>query len=762
MKQFTVLFSQVDKSDIPLVGGKGANLGEMTKAGIPVPPGFIVTSEAYYHFLDVNNLRALIKAHLKDVDFENPAELNKASKNISQLIVKAPIPREISDSIIKNYLKLGSVFNQPSVAVRSSATAEDLPDASFAGQQESYLNVLGESNVVNRVRSCWASLFGARAIYYRQQKKFDHFKVGIAVPVQKMVNSEVSGVMFTVDPVSGNKDYVVIEAAWGLGDYVVQGVVTPDHYEIFKPDLRIIRKDLTRQEVMEIKAKQEVKRAVVPKNKQEKFKLSDGQIIELAKTGLNIHKHYYFPQDIEWAFEKGKFYIIQTRPITTLEKPVSQASTISEAQITKLPLILKGSPASPGLVSGPVKILKSAKEIKRIAPGDILVTHMTSPDYVPAMRKAAAIITNAGGQTSHAAIVSRELGVPCVVGTETATKVLKERLIVTVNGSKGEVYKGAPGKKSSNFKFQIAKSIVSPEANVKTATKLYVNLAEPHQAFEIAKKNVDGVGLLRAEFMIADIGVHPKKMIADGNRQEFINRLADGLTTFCNAFYPRPVIYRATDFKTNEYRNLKGGERYEPIESNPMLGFRGAYRYIKTPDVFDLELEAIKRVRNKMDLKNLWLMIPFVSSPKELVDVKKLVTTAGLARSPSFKLLMMVEIPANVILLEEFIDVGIDGVSIGSNDLTMLVLGVDRDNSEVAPQFDERNPAVLWAIEKTIKTCKKRGIACGICGQAPSEYPDLVEKLVEWGITSISINPDAIENTRSVISLSEKRLVRSR
>ncbi len=760
-----VLFKEVNKEDIPLVGGKGANLGEMTRAGIPVPQGFIVTSAAYFKFLDHNNLRKQIKSLLSGINVENPQELEECSKKVQKLILTSPVPDDIATDIVKYYFKLGSIWRHPSVAVRSSATAEDLPDASFAGQQESYLNVVGESNVVQRVRSCWASLFGGRAIYYRVQKKFDHFQIGIAVPVQKMIDSKISGVMFTVDPVSGNKDYLIIESIWGYGDYIVQGVVTPDHYEIYKPQLRIIRKDITKQTVMEVKALNEVKETKVKKSLQDKPKLTEDQIIELARIGLKIHEHYYFPQDIEWAYEKGEFYITQTRPITTLnqQKSTKQEAVVDESVISQMRLLLTGSPASPGLISGPVKILSSAKQINKITPGDVLVAHMTSPDYVPAMRKAAAIITNAGGQTSHAAIVSRELGVPCVVGTTTATKILKDRDIVTVDGSHGRVYKGSLPQKSTTVLPPVhVPTQNSSKAPPKTATKLYVNLAEPQNAYDVAKRNVDGIGLLRAEFMIANIGTHPKKMIADGKKQEFIDRLAADLATFCKAFYPRPVVYRATDFKTNEYRNLKGGQNYEPIEPNPMLGFRGAYRYIKTPEVFDLELEAIKRVRNKEDLRNLWLMIPFVSTPQELADVKRLVTTAGLSRSPSFKLWMMVEIPANVIILEKFLEIGIDGVSIGSNDLTMLILGTDRDNSEVAPQFDERNPAVLWALEHTIKICHKFDVTCGICGQAPSQYPDLVEKLVQWGITSISVNPDAIEHTRDIIALSEKRLLRSK
>lgn len=752
--RFIKWFEDLSKEDIALAGGKGANLGELTGAKIPVPPGFVVLSTAYFAFLDFNNLRPKIHQILSPCDINDPAQLESASRKIQKLILTSELPEDMVMEIVKSYDKLG---NKTPVAVRSSATAEDLPGASFAGQQESYLNIVGDANVLLRVRDCWASLFGARSIFYREQMKFDHFKVGIAVPVQKMIQSEVSGIMFTVDPITQNKDTVVIEAIYGLGDYIVQGVVTPDHYEVSKATEEIINKQVVNQEIMEVRSAHEVKQSKVPKTLQGKQKLADKYIYELAKIGKKIHEHYFFPQDIEWALENDKLYITQARPITTLGEAQAQSGEGTE-NISK-EVILKGAPAAPGLVSGAVKIILDIKQLDKLKKGDILVTDMTTPDFVPAMRRALAIITNRGGLTSHAAIVSRELGVPCVVGTTNATKVLQDEMIVTVNGATGEVFKGGLRKSQiQSLKSQINHK--SQNSNLKTATKIYVNLAEPERADEIAKFNVDGVGLLRAEFMMANIGVHPKKMIADGKSQEYIDKLATDLAIFCKAFGTRPVIYRASDFKTNEYRSLKGGDQYEPEESNPMLGFRGAFRYIKNPDVFDLELEAIKKVRNKLGYKNLNLMIPFVSNPGEMADVKKLVTTSGLYQSGTFKLYMMVEIPSNVILLDQFIDVGIDGVSIGSNDLTMLILGVDRDNNEVASQFDERNPAVLWALEKVIKTCVKRGIMCGICGQAPSEYPELVEKLVQWGITSISVNPDAIDRTREIVYHNEGRLVK--
>lgn len=750
-------FSEIGKDDIAEAGGKGANLGELTKAKIPVPPGFIVLASAYYAFLDHNHLRPAIHKILSGLDVNKAQDLETASREVIALLAKSEFPPDLSAEIIQSYHELckkTSLLGTPvAVAVRSSATAEDLPDASFAGQQESYLNIIGDANVITKIRACWESLFGGRSIFYRVQKKFDHFKVGIAVPVQQMVQSEISGVMFTVDPISQDKDKLIIEAVYGLGDYIVQGVVTPDHYEVSKSKSELLFKQLSRQEIMEIRKAEGVKEVPVQLSLQSKQKLPDAKIIELAKIGTHIHQHYFFPQDIEWAYVHPNLYITQARPITTLG--ASEKTPNHELSTKNLQLLLKGAPASPGIISGPVRIVNDVKHLDKVKPGDVMVTVMTTPDFVPAMKRAAGIVTDRGGLTSHAAIVSRELGVTCVVGTTTATKVLKDGMVITVNGVTGEVFAG--GLSLQSVSLPAGKKAPLADSRLKTATKLYVNLAEPELAAKISQLHVDGVGLLRAEFMIAGIGVHPKKLIADGKSQHFIDKLASDLTTFCRSFYPRPVTYRATDFKTNEYRALKGGEAYEPEESNPMLGFRGAYRYVKNPEVFNLELEAIKQVRNKHNLKNLNLMIPFVSTVNELAEVKKLVAASGLYRSATFKLLMMVEIPANVILLDDFIDVGIDGVSIGSNDLTMLVLGIDRDNSEVAPNFDERNPAVLWALEKTVRTCVKRGITCGICGQAPSEYPELVEKLVSWGITSISVNPDVLGRTREIISAAESK-----
>lgn len=776
-RKLCVWFSQIDKSDLGLVGGKGANTGEMVKAGFPVPPGFIVTSKAYYEFLEKSGLRKKIQKIIAGLNVENPEELHKVSQAIKKEIVNSEIPPEICTTILEHYTELAKriakktkysfkkfalLFKDPLVAIRSSATAEDLPDASFAGQQESYLNIHGESNVVNAVRKCWASLFEARAIYYRKQNNFDHFKVGIAVLVQQMVESDASGVMFTIDPTSNQKNKVVIESIYGLGEYIVQGIVTPDHYEIEKSSLDILKKEISKQKNALFLRKNKNIQINIKPDKQEKQKIKDLHIIELARLGKQLEKHYYFPQDVEWAIEKDKVYIVQTRPITTIEKTTSNISSAESVEKNihfKLPLLLTGSPASPGLAYGPAQVLLSAREINKIDPGEILVAPQTNPDYVPAMKKAAAIVTDKGGRTSHAAIVSRELGIPCIVGTENATKLIKDGMSITVDATNGKVYKGSLTSEQRKIVNYSHTTFQTNSPHLKTATKIYVNLAEPQISDLIAKKNVDGIGLLRAEFMIANIGVHPKKLIHEKKSQFFINKLAGDIALICKNFAPRPVIYRATDFKTNEYRNLKGGIPYEPEEPNPMLGYRGAYRYIHDPQVFKLEIEAIKKVRHKLNLKNLHLMIPFVRTVKELIEVKKILASMGLSRSSSFKLWMMVEIPSNVILLEKFIEAGLDGVSIGSNDLTMLILGTDRDNSEVAPEFDERNEAVLWALEKIIKTANKFKITSSICGQAPSDYPDLTEKLVSWGITSISVNPDVIEKTREIVYEAEKRKV---
>jgi pyruvate,water dikinase len=738
-----VWFNEVTKNDIPLVGGKGANLGEMTNAGIPVPPGFIVTAAAYFDFIEKTALHSKIKTLLEPVDVHNSRQLQDIAEKVQSLVKEAQMPPETGQAIEEAYVKMGKGL----VAVRSSATAEDLPEASFAGQQATFLNIQGEKDVVRAVQDCWASLFGARAIFYRQEQGFEHFKVGIAVPVQRMVQSEAAGVMFTVEPTTSNKEKLTIEAVLGLGEMIVSGDVTPDHYSIGKKDVKILEKEIKKQEWKLVKktgahGKADNIKVDLTKEEQARQKITDAEIIQLAKIGLTLEKHYDFPQDVEWATEKGKIYIVQTRPITTLKETAGATHDIDA------PVLLSGAPASPGVANGPVKIVPDPSQIDKVLEGDVLVAEMTTPDFVPAMKRATAIVTDRGGRTAHAAIVSRELGIPCVVGCEKATAILKDGQVITVDGGNGKVYDG---------KIEVASDVkIRARGEVKTRTKLLANLAQPEIVDRVATRDVDGIGLLRAEFMVAEIGEHPSAMIEQGRGQEFVDKLAANLTLFAKAFHPRQVVYRTNDFKSNEYKALKGGEKFEQDEENPMIGYRGASRYITDIETFKLELAAIKKVREKYD--NFWVMIPFVRTVKEMAGTVKIMEEEGLKRSDKFKLWMMCEVPSNVILLEQFIDVGIDGISIGSNDLTQLTLGIDRDSAKLAASFDERNEAVMLSIEKVVKTCKARGVTCSICGQAPSVYPEITEKLVEWGITSVSVSPDMIDVTRDIIAAAEAKL----
>jgi len=748
--KLVVWFGEVDKDDVGLVGGKGANLGELTKAAIPVPSGFILTSHAYFHFLQESGLQSRIRGILSGLDVDDSRELQRVANGVKQMIMDAPMPAGVASDIARAYREMDG----GPVAVRSSATAEDLAEASFAGQQSTFLNVAGEAEVVYAVQACWASLFEARAIFYREQGGFDHLKVGIAVVVQHMVQSQRSGVMFTIEPVTGDRSKIVIEAIYGLGEAVVSGALTPDLYIVDKASLSIGEKTVARQERQMVRDPEAVAGLEnnawlpVPVEQVRLQKITDEEIVAVAELGRRVEEHYGVPQDIEWAEEEGNFFIVQSRPVTVTEAVEVGIGLPSE----KAPVLLEGSSASPGVAAGPVKIVLSPEEIDRVEEGDILVAEMTTPDFVPAMKRAAGIVTDKGGRTCHAAIVSREMGVPCVVGTGQATGTLTDGQLVTVDGSRGRIYEGRAEVRLAWAEEEKRRRAVA--AHIKTKTKVYVNLAEPDLAERVAKQNVDGVGLLRAEFIVADhIKEHPRLCIDEGRPGDFTDKLAQGLRSFAKAFYPRPVVYRTTDFKTNEYRNLKGGDKYEEQEENPMIGYRGASRYIREEEVFRLEVGAIKRVRQ--EYANLWVMIPFVRTPEELAGVKALMERFGLVRSPDFKLWMMAEVPSNVFLLDRFIDVGIDGISIGSNDLTQLILGIDRDNARFATEFDERNEAVMIALERLIMGAKERGITVSICGQAPSDYPELTRRLVEWGITSVSVNPDVIDKTREIIAKAE-------
>ncbi|MBU0591377.1 phosphoenolpyruvate synthase [Candidatus Micrarchaeota archaeon] len=762
-------FKELDKGSLAEAGGKGANLGEMFQNGFPIPNGFVVTSGAYYKHLEANNLREPIGNILNELDVNDQDALVAASNKIKDMIVNNPAPKDIEHDVLKAYKELNTMTGRETyVAVRSSATAEDLPTASFAGQQSTYLNIVGDQALLKAVKDCWASLFEPRAIYYRVENKFEHMKVGLAAVVQMMVQSEKAGVVFTVDPLSQDPDVLSIETAYGLGEVVVSGQVTPDTYHIDKKTVNIIDKSIAKQPWMLIKMDGKNKRVDIKDDAQGKQKLSDLEIKDLARICKKIEEHYRYPQDIEYAFEKDNLYIVQSRPITTLDKGdneevkenMTEEKTTQKKTVGDAKILVEGLGSSPGIGMGKVHIVKDSSEIRLIQRGEILVTEMTTPDFVPAMKKSSAIVTDTGGMTSHAAIVSRELGVPCVVGTGNATKILKTGIDVSVDGSHGLVYEGlisAPETKKSD---ETAHMITS--AAPITGTKIYVNLASVEMAEKVSKLPVDGVGLLRAEFMIAEMGQHPRKMLDEGREQEFIDKLASDLRKFAAAFYPRPVVYRATDFKTNEYRNLEGGDKYEPHEENPMMGYRGAARYLAEPDVFKMELKALKKVREEYHLPNLWLMIPFVRRIGELRAIKQALHEVGIYRTRDFKLWIMVEVPSTVFLIDKFCEEGIDGISIGTNDLTQLTLGIDRDNATMAKGFDERNEAVLRALKQVITTCKRYGVTTSLCGQAPSVYPEFAEKLVEFGTTSMSVNPDAVERTRRIVNSAETKIILER
>jgi pyruvate,water dikinase len=782
MSKNILWFEEVGKDDGALVGGKGANLGELTRAGLPVPHGYIITAQAYFDYLKATDLEQKISSILEGFDKEDSKDLQERAKKARELMLATPLPEDLKKEILENYDKLAVQSETDKeklyVAVRSSATAEDLAGASFAGQQATYLNVLGDEALLEAVLKCWASLFEARAIYYRAEQGFGQLEVGIAVPVQQMVDSQAAGVMFTIDPTNNDLEHISIEAAYGLGEVVVLGAVTPDRYLVDKKTLEISAKDVFKQTWMltresgsgdtgdlSVLQKEGI---LVPAELQEVQKITDEQILELANLALAIEKHYGKPQDTEWGINNGKVFMLQSRPVTTLntESDKTQATKDEESgqeagAKDKQEVILRGQAASTGMASGPVKVIHSPSEIDQILKGDVLVTEMTTPDYVPAMKRAAAIVTDAGGRTCHAAIVSRELGIPCVVGAVDATTKLKVGQVITVDGKNGLVYEGAMAVSEKTENGAGEQTACASSAPV-TATKIYVNLGEPEMAEKVAAMDVDGVGLLRAEFIIMEsIGEHPKAMIKQGRQEEYVSKLAEGLETIAKAFHPRNVIYRATDFKTNEYRGLKGGEEFEPEEDNPMIGYRGCFRYLKDPEEFGLELEAIKRVRKNYN--NLHLMIPFVRRTDEFLKVKKIVEDSGLSKinDPDFKLWIMVEVPSAVIEIDKYCEMGIDGVSIGSNDLTQLTLGLDRDSSTVAELFDERYPAVQWMIKRTVEVCAEYGITCSICGQAPSVYPEVAQKMVEYGATSVSVSPDAVDSTRRLIAAVEEKIVLS-
>lgn len=753
---YTRTFAQIGLSDLGIAGGKGANLGELTRAGFPVPQGFVITAQAYLAALDQAGTRARVKALHAAVDAEQPDSLRQAARDLRELVRRTPLPPLLQQELLAQYKALGKGAR---VAVRSSATSEDTAGFSFAGMHETFTNVEGEAELLECVKRCWMSVWGERVIAYRKSQGVTD-EPAIAVVVQRMVDSECSGVMFTADPTSSDRSRVVVEAAFGLGEVVVSGQVEPDTYVLSKVGPRVLEVRVGMKTHKLVRSAAGTVRVELGPEQGGERVLTDERLMELAQLAQRIEEHYGSAQDTEWAFEAGKLYLLQSRPITTL--PAQAAATAAEAQPAET--LLSGLGASPGIVSGPVRVLGSIEDGPKLQAGEILVANMTTPDWVPTLRRAAALVTDGGGMTCHAAIVSRELRIPCVVGTRRATQLLRDGELITVDGQRGQVLSGAAPARQPGTALVVAAAPSAAPAPVSaayeaTGTRLYINLALASQAEAAAKLPVDGVGLLRAEFMIADAlsGMHPAKLLAEGRRGEFIDAMRAALLTITRAFAPRPVIYRAYDFRTNEFRKLKGGDAYEPVEANPMIGYRGCFRYVRDPALFALELEVLASVRE--ETPNLHLMLPFVRTRWELQACLELVNQSPLGRQRGLKRWIMAEVPSVVYWLPEYAKLGIDGVSIGSNDLTQLVLGVDRDSELCSELFDESDPAVLDAIARIIQTSRALGLTVSLCGQAPSTRPGFAEELVRLGITSVSVSVDAVDAARRALASAERQIL---
>lgn len=768
---FIKWFAELSKQDIPLVGGKGANLGELTQAGIQVPPGFCVTADAYRHFIQSTGLQDKIRTLMAETNLNDTRDLEAKTSTIREMITSTPMPAEIKEEIVSAYESLSTAGSLARVAVRSSATAEDLPDASFAGQQDTYLNILGDQEVLDYVQKCWASLWTSRAAYYRQTQGFNHFEVYLAVVVQKLAAADKAGVAFTSNPVTNHRDEIVINASWGLGEAVVAGLVTPDDYIVEKGTWNIKQIEVAEKKLMVTRdPENEIGTRTVPVRERlgeayvARQCLSNQDIVRLAQICSRIEQHYNMPMDIEWAYDASddQFYLLQARPITTFREETPEMNT---AKKEDLKVLVKGTPASPGIAFGRVNIIRG-NDISSVQEGDILVTIMTNPDMVPAMSKARAIITDEGGRTCHAAIVSRELGVPCIVGCHNATQVLQPGQEVTVDATRGVVYRDrvdlGQAKKEGHADLGISPEILRQLFPV-CATKIYMNLGNPSLVDKYKDLPFDGIGLMRVEFIFTNIiKAHPLYLIKTGQQQFMIDKLAEGLKTVAQGVYPRPVVVRMSDFRTNEFRGLEGGEEVEPIENNPMIGWRGVSRYISPEylEGFRLECRAMRKAREEYGLLNIWAMLPFVRTTWELEQVKKIMEEEGLKQGLDFKLWIMAEVPAVIFLADEFSQM-VDGFSIGSNDLTQLTLGADRDSGVLDGMgyFDERNPAVKRAIAHLIKTAHKYGKTVSICGQAPSLYPEFTEFLVKTGIDSVSVNPDRVIQTRGMVASVEQKTI---
>lgn len=750
--EFVRNIAQLRLTDAIEAGGKGANLGELVAAKLPVPPGFVVLRSGFIESMRAGGVHEeLANGHRDAMAVGGEARLGDLCVRLRELVDKAGVVDKVRDAVLSEYHLLGP---DAVVAVRSSATGEDGNDASFAGMNATFTNISGDDELIDAVQRCWASLFSPRVVTYRASRKFTGVPA-MAVVVQTMVASERSGVAFTADPSTGRRDVVVVEAALGQGEVVVSGSVEPDTYVIAKEGLRVLTTRVGKQNFEIVRGSDRRDLTVELDDARANAQvLTDADASSVAQLAVAAEEHYGRPQDIEWAIAAGKTWLVQARPITTLTDSAGGGSGTITAGTGAV--LVKGLPAAPGVATGRVRILDKPEDGPQLLDGEVLVASMTNPDWLPTIRRASALVTDNGGMTCHASIVARELGVPCIVGTRCATTELADGTMVTVDGTKGEVRAGA--------EMVAAIAVTEQESShaatsVPTGTKIYVNMAMAEHAETVAALDVDGVGLLRAEFMLTDAlgGRHPKDLIARGEQRTFVDAMANSLGRIASAFGTRPVIYRSTDLRSNEFRGLTGGDKYEPVENNPMIGFRGCFRYIREPELFALEMEALARVRERSP--NVHVMIPFVRTRWELEECLALIDASPLGHQRGLHRWVMAEVPSVVHWLPEYIGMGIDGVSIGSNDLTQLVLGVDRDSQVCSELFDESDPAVQDAISRIVRIARARGITSSLCGQAPSTRPDFAEFLVRLGITSISVNPDAVPAARRSVAAAEQRLL---